>query len=200
MALSDIKKKIEAEALEEARRIHAAADKEIALINVEAEKNVRDTHDSYNERFAKERPEILRRREIVANLDVARCQLGAKQDLISKAFGEALNILSNLPHERYLGFVADLLKKAIRSGHEILFVGKDESKITHDWLNHFNSENNTSLTIADERLAIAGGFVMRDDKIDTNCSWEMLVRWIRDDIESDVVEKLFGKPTPEKKG
>lgn len=192
MALSDIKKKIETEAREEANRILAKASQDITQVNAEAEKSVRDTNALYNERFNKEKPEILRRREIVANLDVARIQLGAKQSLIGKAFDEALSILCSMPQDRYLGFAYKLLQKAVKTGKEVVYIGKNESKINADWINNYNSQNNTALTLAGERLPISGGFVLRNERIDTNCSFDMLVRWIREDIESDVVKQLFG--------
>ncbi|MCL1940298.1 MAG: V-type ATP synthase subunit E [Synergistaceae bacterium] len=193
MGLSDIKKKIEAEAQEEVKGILSKAEQEATRLKDDTKKKVEETKKQYSERFEKERPEILRRREIVANLDVARIQLGTKQDLIGKSFEEALSILANLPQDRYLGFVHDLLKKAVDTGNEVVFVGGAENNITQDWLNEFNSKNNTSLTMSNDKLPIKGGFVLKNGRIDTNCSFDMLVKWIRDDIESEVVTKLFGK-------
>jgi len=196
MGLSDIKKKIEAEAQEEAKSILAKAKQEAARFKEDTKKKVEETRKLYAERFDKERPEILRRREIVANLDVARIQLGTKQNLIGKSFDEALSILAGLPQDRYLGFVLELLKKAVNTGDEVMFVGGKEDKITQDWLNNYNTQNNTRIKLSNDRVPIKGGFVLRNGRIDTNCSFDMLVKWIRDDIESDVVTKLFGKAAP----
>jgi V/A-type H+-transporting ATPase subunit E len=196
MGLSDIKKKIETEAQEEIRSILTKAEQEAARLKEDARTKVADTKKLYTERFEKERPEILRRREIVANLDVARIQLGAKQTLIGKSFDEAVLILANLPHDRYLGFVNGLLKRAVNTGNEVMYVGSNEAKITQDWLNEFNAQNNTQLSLSNDRLPISGGFVLKNDRINTNCSFDMLVKWIRDDIESDIVTKLFGKTVP----
>ena len=192
MALSDIKKKIETEAQDEIRSILSKAEQEVVHINEETKKKVDEIEKLYSERFEKELPEILRRREIAANLDVARIQLGAKQILVENSFKEALAILANLPRDRYLDFVQKLLKKAVVTGKEVMFVGNGENKITQDWLNDFNNKNNTVITLSDKRIPISGGFILKNERIDTNCSFDMLIKWIRDDIETDAAKKLFG--------
>ncbi|MCL2146543.1 MAG: V-type ATP synthase subunit E [Synergistaceae bacterium] len=197
MGLSDkVKKKIEAEAQEEIKSILAKAENETARLKEETATKVEETKKLYSERFEKERPEILRRREIVANLDVARIQLGTKQNLIGKSFEGAVSVLADLPDDRYLAFVRKLLEKAVETGKEVMFIGSSEKKITQDWLNDYNTKNNTQISLSGERLPISGGFVLKNERIDTNCSFEMLVKAIRDDIETDVVTKLFGKTVP----
>jgi V/A-type H+-transporting ATPase subunit E len=47
------------------------------------------------------------------------------------------------------------------------------------------------LTLSPEKLPIAGGFILRDDRIDTNCSWEMLIADAKADIETEVVKRLL---------
>lgn len=191
MALSDIKIKIENEAQASAKALLSKADEEVANIRGKTNSEVKAITDSYRDRFDKEHPEIFRRREIVANLDVARIKLGAKQELIGRCYDEALKILAHLSEDKYLGFIHRLLEQAVKTGNEVLYVGKNETKVNEVWLNHFNSTKNTQITLAQERLPILGGFVLRDGHVDTNCSWEMLVRWIRDDLETEVVKRLF---------
>jgi V/A-type H+-transporting ATPase subunit E len=154
---------------------------------------VDETKKLYSERFEKERPEILKRREIVANLDVARIQLGTKQTLLGKSFEEAISVLADLPNDRYLGFVGKLLEKAVNTGKEVMFVGSGENRITQDWLNDYNAQNKTQISLSGDRIPISGGFVLKNERIDTNCSFEMLVKAIRDDVEEDIVTELFGK-------
>lgn len=190
MGLSDIKRKIEAEAQEEVKSILSKAEQEAARLKEEAKDKAAEIVKMYSERFEKERPEILRRREIAANLDVARIQLGAKQAVIEKSFEEAISILVDLPQDRYFDFVLKLLKKAVDTGNEVMFIGNGENRITQDWLNDFNAKNDTRLTLSNERIPIRGGFVLKNGKINTNCSFEMLVKWIRDDIETEVITKL----------
>ncbi|MDR2174357.1 MAG: V-type ATP synthase subunit E [Synergistaceae bacterium] len=192
MSLADIKAKISAEAQAQIKSIEAENDIRIADVNKRADGEIQAARETYRSRFAKEEPEILKRREIVANLDAAKVDLGVRQRLIGEAFGGALRLLADLPRDRYLSFVQTLLEKAVETGDETLFVGKDERHIDGAWLDNYNAGHSTRLSFSGDRLPIAGGFVLRNGKIDINCSWDMLIGDIRPEIEADVVKQLFG--------
>jgi len=90
MSLADIKNKIQADANAEAEQIIENAKAQADEINKETDSRIQEIKDFYKERFNKEKPEILNRREIVAKLDVEKIELGVKQSLIQNAFDEAL--------------------------------------------------------------------------------------------------------------
>ncbi|HSH26559.1 MAG TPA: V-type ATP synthase subunit E family protein [Wenzhouxiangella sp.] len=152
---------------------------------------VKEIQESYKERFKKEKPEILNRREIVAGLDVDKIKLGAKQSLIQDAFDEALKKMSSLPKDKYLKFVESLLDKAVETGKEEMLIGKSEKNITKSWLDSYNQKHDYNLTFSDKKLPVSGGFVLKNDDIETNCSFEMLLSWHREELEADVVKRLF---------
>jgi V/A-type H+-transporting ATPase subunit E len=191
MSLADIKIKISAEAQAQVKAITAESDGRIADIVKRADEEAKTIRNSYRDRFAKEEPEILKRREIVANLDAAKIDLGVKRKLVGESFAEALRLLTELPRDKYLSFVQTLLEKAVETGDEVLFVGKNERHIDGAWLDSYNASHSARLSFAGERLPISGGFVLRNGKIDINCSWDMLIGDIRPDIELDVVKRLF---------
>jgi V/A-type H+-transporting ATPase subunit E len=191
MSLADIKAKISAEAQAQIKSIEAGNDARVADVNRRADEEIKAAREAYRNRFAKEEPEILKRREIVANLDAAKVELGVRQRLVGEAFGGALRLLTELPRDKYLSFVHTLLEKAVETGDETLFVGKNESHIDGAWLDSYNAGHSTRLSFSGNRLPIAGGFVLRNGKIDINCSWDMLIGDIRPDIEADVVKRLF---------
>lgn len=191
MSLADIKAKISAESQAEIQAIESEADEKVRQINQELNAEVKSVKDSYASRFAKEEPEVLRRREIVAGIDANKLDLGVRRRLVDDAFAASLRKLADLPADACLKFASRLLKEAVSSGHEAVVVGKDEKHLNQGWLDGYNAEHGTSLTLSQERLPISGGFVLRDEKIDTNCSWEMLLEDVRPEIESEVVKKLF---------
>ena len=191
MSLAEIKTKIEADARAEAQAILEKARAQAGTIHAEAEGDIKKIEKTYNDRFTKEKPEILRRREIVAGLDVKKIELGVKQDAISKAFDGAVEQLKALPKEKAVAFTENLLNKAVETGKETLFVMEGEKIITKEWLDDYNKRKKASLLLGDEPRDISGGFILAEGDIETNCSWDMLVRWIRDDIEADVVQRLF---------
>lgn len=191
MSLADIKTKINEEARNQIDAILSEGEKQRAAVTKEADDQVRALQTSYKERFAKEEPEILKRREIVAGLDAAKVDLGVRQQLIGEAFDGALKQLAGLAKDKYLAFAQSLMEKAVESGDEIVLVGKNEKHIDGAWVESYNSAHGTHLSLSGDRLSITGGFVLRKENIDTNCSWDMLIRDIRPEIEADVVKRLF---------
>lgn len=191
MSLADIKNKIQADANAEAEQIIENAKAQADEINKETDSRIQEIKDFYKERFNKEKPEILDRREIVAKLDVGKMELGVKQSLIQNAFEEALKSLTSLSKEKYLGFVEALLDQAVETGQEEILLGESEKKITKEWVNTYNDKKGKKLVLSKDKLPISGGFVLRNGNISTNCSFEMLLNWIREDLEADVVKRLF---------
>lgn len=193
MSLADIKNKIQADANAEAEQIIENAKAQADEINKETDSRIQEIKDFYKERFNKEKPEILDRREIVAKLDVGKMKLGVKQSLIQNAFEEALKSLTSLSKEKYLGFVEALLDQAVETGQEEILLGESEKKITKEWVNTYNDKKGKKLVLSKDKLPISGGFVLRNGNISTNCSFEMLLNWIREDLEADVVKRLFSE-------
>ena len=191
MALADIKAKIQADAQAQIKAIEAENDEKVREISRKVNAEIKEVQDSYAVRLGKEEPEVLRRREIVAELDAKRIDLGVRQRLVGEAFDAALKQLVELAPDKYVKFADKLLSQAVSTGKEVVFVGKNEKHLDQRWIDGYNASHNTSLTISGEKLPIAGGFVLRNDKIDTNCSWEMLLADSRADIETEVVKRLF---------
>lgn len=47
------------------------------------------------------------------------------------------------------------------------------------------------LTLAEESRPMAGGLILRDDKVETNCSFEVLIHLQRDTLAAEVAKVLF---------
>ena len=191
MALADIKAKIKADSQAQIKAIEAENDAKVRDISRKVNAEIKTVQDSYNARLAKEEPEVLRRREIVAELDAKRVDLGTRQRLVGEAFEASLKQMVEMAPDKYVKFADKLMAQAVSTGKEVVFVGKNEKHLDQRWLDGYNASHNTSLTLSPEKLPIAGGFVLRNDRIDTNCSWEMLIADSRADIETEVVKRLF---------
>ncbi|MBQ9527341.1 MAG: V-type ATP synthase subunit E [Fretibacterium sp.] len=191
MSLADIKAKIRSESQAQIQAIESENDAKVREINQKVNAEVKEVQDSYAARLAREEPEVLRRREIVAELDAKRVDLGTRQRLIGEAFDAALKQMVEMSPDKYAKFAEKLMNEAVSTGHETVLVGKNEKTLDQRWLDGYNASHQTSLTLSPEKLPIAGGFVLRDEKIDTNCSWEMLIADARPEIESEVVKRLF---------
>ncbi len=191
MALADIKAKIKADSQAQIKAIEAENDEKVREISRKVNAEIKTVQDSYAARLAKEEPEVLRRREIVAELDAKRVDLGTRQRIVGEAFDESLKQMVEMAPDKYVKFADKLMAQAVVTGKEVVFVGKNEKHLDQRWLDGYNASHNTSLTLAQEKLPIAGGFILRNDRIDTNCSWEMLIADARAYIETEVVKRLF---------
>ena len=191
MALADIKAKIKNEAQAQIKALEAENDEKVREISRKVNAEIKEVQDAYAARLGREEPEVLRRREIVAELDAKRVDLGVRQQLLGEAFEAALKQMVELAPDKYVKFADKLMAQAVVTGQEVVFVGKNEKHLDQRWLDGYNASHKTSLTLSADRLPISGGFVLRNDRIDTNCSWEMLIEDARADIETEVVKRLF---------
>ncbi len=191
MALADIKAKIKADSQAQIKAIEAENDEKVREISRKVNAEIKEVQDSYAARLGKEEPEVLRRREIVAELDAKRIDLGVRQKLVGEAFDTSLKQMVEMAPDKYVKFADKLMAQAVSTGKEVVFVGKNEKHLDQRWIDGYNASHNTTLTLSAERLPISGGFILRNDRIDTNCSWDMLLTDARADIETEVVKRLF---------
>jgi len=191
MSLTDIKAKIEADARAEAEEILNGARLQVdeAMHGIETE--IRRMEDLQKSRLEKESSEILRRREIVAKLDVSRDDLMARRALIDEAFEAAKAGMAGMDTDRAHRFAEVLLAEAVETGDETLILGRGEKVLDTKWLDGYNEKRGTRLKISEEKAPIIGGFILRRGLVDVNCSWEMLIRTAREELEAETVKKLF---------
>ena len=191
MSLAQITEKIEQDARGEAEKILAAAHEQEAEIDKEARVEINKIEASAKLRFDKERPEIFRRRDIVAKLDVSKLILGAHRKLIQDVFDGTLKNLNALAGDEYLAFCERLLKAAVETGDEVMEISANEKYIDKAWLEGFNAKHGMEITLVDTRQNISGGFLLSRGRICINCSWDMLVQVAQEKLETEVVRRLF---------
>lgn len=191
MSLTDIKAKIEADARAEASEILSAARDHVEAIRQETDGEIRRMGELQKSRLEKETPEILRRREIVAKLDVKKEDLSARRGLIDEAFEEAKAKMAEMQGDSARRFAEILLLQAMETKDESLVVGRKEKALDAAWLKAFNAKNGSNLQMAEEKAPIVGGFILRRGLVDVNCSWEMLIRTAREELEAETVKRLF---------
>ncbi|MDR3321502.1 MAG: ATPase [Synergistaceae bacterium] len=191
MSLAQITEKIEQDARSEAKKILASSREREEEVKRNAETEIKNIGDATAVRFEKERPEIFKRREIVARLDVDKLHLSVKRKLIQDVFDAGLERLRNLGKDEYLGFCERLLKEASTSGDEVMEISNHEKYLGREWLDAFNSKNGKKITLSEKRQNFFGGFVLNSGRVSVNCSWEMLMRVAQERLEAEVVKRLF---------
>lgn len=152
-----------------------------------------------------EQDAALRRERLVdvARLEARKTLLAAKQDLVGQAFDLALKKLLELPDQEYIALLAKLAVAASRTGREqVIFSQKDRSRYGKQAVTMANdmlakkagpraAENAGMLTLAEESRPMAGGLILRDGRVETNCSFEVLIHLQRDALSAEVARALF---------
>ena len=152
-----------------------------------------------------EQDAALRRERLVdvARLEARKTLLAAKQDLVGQAFDLALKKLLELPDQEYIALLAKLAVAASRTGREqVIFSQKDRSRYGKQAVTMANdmlakkagpraAESAGMLTLAEESRPMAGGLILRDGRVETNCSFEVLIHLQRDALSAEVARVLF---------
>ena len=139
----------------------------------------------------------------VAKLEARKTLLAAKQDMVGQAFDLALKKLLELPDQEYIALLAKLAVAASRTGREqVIFSQKDRSRygkqavtMANEMLakkaGHRAAESAGMLTLAEKARPMAGGLILRDGRVETNCSFEVLIHLQRDALSAEVARTLF---------
>lgn len=192
MSLAQITEKIRKDAEREAEEIIAKANSQAEEIRRRASEECDALKSGFERRYEAERPEIFRRREVVAGLDVKKMMLQAQRDVINDVYAAALENLKGMGREQYLDFCAMLLNAAVSSKEETLRVGAGEKYIDAEWVESYNRKSGSSLVLAEERAGgTSGGFILENGRIGINCSWEMLLQIAQEKYEADIIKRLF---------
>ena len=151
-----------------------------------------------------EQDAALRRERLVdvARLEARKTLLAAKQDLVGQAFDLALKKLLELPDQEYIALLAKLAVAASRTGREqVIFAQKDRSRYGKQAVTMANdmlakqagphADHTSMLTLAEESRPMAGGLILRDGRVETNCSFEVLIHLQRDALSAEVARALF---------
>jgi len=121
--------------------------------------------------------------------------LTAKTEIISEIISEALQALKNMPDEQYFQAVKSLVKKYAREGKgEICLSLKDQSRLPQGFeadLNRMLEGTGKSVVINKEPISSEGGFIIRYDKIEQNCSFDSLLEASLDRIKDSLYNELF---------
>ena len=169
------------DARDEADRIaesyRAQADGEAAELNARNEKN------------AAEREERL---VSAAQMEARKVLLAAKQEMVEKAYIQALDKLCAMPEEQYVAVLAGLLVKASSNGkEEAVFSKEDRERVGKAAVAKANELSGKQLRLSEETQPIRGGFILKDKNVEVNCTFETLVRLQKAETAGAVVKTLF---------
>jgi V/A-type H+-transporting ATPase subunit E len=162
----------------------------------ELEQEIKD-FDAQTDVLAKAAAEDKLQR-MLANARMANAKhlLAAKVALLDDVFEKAKHAVDQLPDERYLSLMTTLLKQAVETGDEEVIVGKNEQRIHESFIGKLNSELGSgfkgNLRLSAQRADISGGFILSRGKVRMNAGTDVLIGSVRDTMETELAQMLFG--------
>ena len=190
--IEKITQRIETDTQAEIDRILGEARDEAARITAsyraQADAEARDL-EAKNERAAAEQEERLVN---AAQMKARKVQLAAKQEMVEKAYIQALDKLCAMPQEQYVAVLANLLVEASSNGREeAVFSKEDREQVGKAAVEKANQISGKQLRLSEETQPIRGGFILKDKNVEVNCAFETLVRLQKAETAGAVVKKLF---------
>lgn len=190
--IEKITQRIELNAQAEIDRILGEARDEAARITAsyraQADAEARDL-EAKNEKAAAEQEERL---VSAAQMKARKTQLAAKQEMVEKAYIQALDKLCAMPQEQYVSVLANLLVEASSNGkEEAVFSKEDRERVGKAAVKKANELSGKQLRLSEETQPIRGGFILKDKNVEVNCTFETLVRLQKAETAGAVVKTLF---------
>ena len=183
----------DAEALVKEQELAAKA--ETFKIKEVAQRDVQTVKEEFEFRCKKAEADILERSRTNAELDSRKYALKAKRDVVENAFTAAFDGLCALQ-----GAERDKLLKtmAVREavGGETIAAAKADADNMKRLLGEINAElvkvGKAELKMGGAVDSIGGGFLLQGEGFEKNCSFEAMLRDVREAEESKVAQILFG--------
>ena len=185
------------------QRIEADAQTEIDRILNAAKDQAEEIAELYQGRADAEAAELKARNEKTAaeredrlvssaQMEVRKTALAAKQQMLEKAYTQALDKLCSMPDAQYIETVAALLVQAAPKGTgKVIFAPAEKERIGKAAVEMANEKLGGQLTVAEETRPIRGGFILSDGKVEVNCSFDTLVRLQKNETAGSVAKILF---------
>ncbi len=130
----------------------------------------------------------------ISRMEARKQVLAVKQEMVSKSFELAQEKILSLPESEYVAFLAGLVADAGASGEEeILLNARDRAAVGEALLQKVNgSGEGARMTLSPETRDIAGGLILRNGAVETNCSVELLIDLCRGELSAKLADVLFG--------
>ncbi len=179
----------------------AEAGKENILAAAEEEKNkiiskkVSSANEIAQEILEKAEVEAKSKKERVissAKLKVRNNKLAAKQEIIDEVFDKSIDKLTKLSKEDFLNFVKNAISSMNLSGKQTLILNEEGLKFVDEaFIDELNKNVDAQIILGETAGNFKGGFILENNGIEINSTYEALVSSLRDELEFEVAKVLF---------
>ena len=190
MAKQELLDKIAHDAEERARRILSEAESKAEASVAAAERERADLLESARQMASAARPETVKRRKAMAELEGRKLVLQEKQAVIAEAYREAFKKIKE--SNKYEALLVKMILSAAEEGDGVIFAASDFDKVDRaKVVAQASKQAGFKLTLIEEKGAFDGGIVLRGKACDKNLTLEVELSALRS--EEDLAAKvLFG--------
>lgn len=158
-------------------------------------KKVNSATETEKEILDKAQTEAKSKKERVissAKLKVRNDKLAAKQQIINEVFESSVEKLAAFSKEDFLGFVKNTILSMNLSGKQTLVLNKQGLEfVDQKFIDELNSKVNAEIILSETVGNFKGGFILKNNGIEINNTYEALVSSLRDELEFEVAKVLF---------
>lgn len=172
---------------ENIKRANDTASEIISKAQADADAQVAD----FKSGLKAEYNEILRRGEVVANLDAKKILMSAKSKAVDNLFQKTFEQLALLDKKKYLAIIENLLKKYAEDGDVVIISSQDKGKITQKFVDDIAKNMGIKLSLAKDFGSFNGGVILAGKNSDKNLSFDMELLQLREECETQISSMLF---------
>ena len=127
-----------------------------------------------------------------AKLKVRNNKLAAKQEIIDEVFEKSINKLTELSKEQFLNFVKNSILSMNLTGKQTLILNETGLKFVDDsFIDELNKEAKATIALSKTAGNFKGGFILENNGIEINSTYEALVSSLRDELELEGAKVLL---------
>lgn len=180
----------------------AQADQKIAEANQEAQQILNDYQSQAQKlmqdaqtQAQKEASAIVERVESQSGLIRRNMILQYKREAIEQAFEKALQLLCAQDADKQVELLSNAVVKYLSADAQIILNDKDKASFGDKLVDAITKKlqaanKNYIVSLSQTSGSMQGGLILTEGKIETNLSYEILIKNMRDELEGDVAKIL----------
>ena len=177
--------------------IQKNSDAECSKILDEAKALAQKKQKDIDERVKRNVQDIQDRADSTAQLKKRQALLACKQELIASMIEKSKKYFYEMPDTEYFSALVSVVEKYANNGNgEVYLSDKDLKRVPADFENKINEaakKKGGSLKISKETRDIKGGFILKYDAVEENCSIAALFDNSYEILVDKLQEVLFSK-------
>ena len=184
---------IQADAKSQADAILAEAEKQCEAIRADYDKKAAQVYAEKVRTGTKACQDQVDSVQRIARMEAKKALLSVKQEMVAKSFEQAQELLTSLPEEQYVAFLAKLAARASVSGdEEIVLNERDREAVGEAVVKAANALlKGGKLSLSERTGSFAGGLILSRGNVEANCTAELLVDLCRGEMSAELAGLLF---------